>query len=57
MKLSDKQISLISSLINEGLSVQKDSDITKKKYLEKAVSKLISNMMRIMRKYLHLLCL
>lgn len=42
MKLSDKQISLISSLINEGLSVQKDSDITKKKYLEKAVSKLIS---------------
>lgn len=42
MKLTDKQVSLISSLIHEGLSVQKDSNITKKKYLEKAVSKLIS---------------
>ena len=42
MKLTDDQVSLISSLINEGLSVQNDSDITKKKYLEKAISRLIS---------------
>lgn len=41
MRLTDKQISLISSLINEGLSIQKDSTQSQKKYLEKAKSKLI----------------
>lgn len=41
MQLTDKQISLISSLINEGLSIQKDSALSKKKYLEKARAKLI----------------
>lgn len=41
MQLTDKQITLISSLISEGLSIQKDSTQSKKKYLEKAKSKLI----------------
>lgn len=41
MQLTDKQISLISSLINEGLSIQKYSAQSKKKYLEKARAKLI----------------
>lgn len=41
MQLTDKQITLISSLINEGLSIQKDSALSKKKYLEKARAKLI----------------
>ncbi len=41
MQLTGKQISLISSLINEGISIQKDSTKSKQKYLEKAKSKLI----------------
>ena len=41
MRITDKQFSLISSLINEGLSIQKDSAQSKTKYLEKAKSELI----------------
>ena len=40
MKLTDKQVSLMSSLINEGLSVQKDSDKTKRHDLKQAISAL-----------------
>lgn len=41
MQLTNKQVSLISSLINEGISAQKGSDTMKIKYLENAQSELV----------------